>query len=173
MRIAILLSALSLIAAAPGGDASTLAIARGHSVTVQISGAAFNTSAPAPAQVAPFEAAAVNTLWQTGKYKVGARSTGAGRDGVPETPSIAPDQIKLKMVEYPAGQTMLAVENGYAQGFVYHAVMYRGDRPQPTTVCLVMPGKRTMEHWPFKIDRLELSALRLVDWKPGDAMPCQ
>ncbi|MEP9358265.1 hypothetical protein [Sphingomonas sp. KR3-1] len=173
MRIAIPIAALTLVAAAPAADAPVLNIARGQTVTVQIAGSGFTAAAPIQAEVAPFEAAAVNTLWQTGKYKVGSVGTGAGHDGVPETPPIAPDRIKLKMVEYPAGQTMLAVENGYAQSFVYRAVMHRGGGAQPTTVCLVMPGKRTMEHWPFKIDRLELRDLHLVDWKRGDAMPCQ
>lgn len=170
MRIAIPIAALALIAAA---DAPVLDIADGHSVSLQITDSGFSASAPAPAEIAPFEAAATNTLWQGGTYKVGSVGTGAGHDGVPETPPIAPNQIKLKMVDYPTGQTLLAVENGYGKALVYHAVMHLGRDTQATTVCLVQPGKRTMEHWPFKIDRLELSGLRLVDWKKGDPTPCQ
>lgn len=170
MRIAIPIAALALIAAA---DAPVLDIADGHSVSLQITDSGFSASAPAPAEIAPFEAAATNTLWQSGTYKVGSVGTGAGHDGVPETPPIAPNQIKLKMVDYPTGQTLLAVENGYDKALVYHAVMHLGGDTQATTVCLVKPGKRTMEHWPFKIDRLELSGIRLIDWKTGDPTPCQ
>lgn len=172
MRIVVSIAALALVAAAPVADAPVLEIADGQSVMAQVTDSGFSASAPAPAEIAPFEAAATNTLWQSGTYKVGSVGTGAGHDGVPETPPIAPDQIKLKMVDYPKGQTLLAVENGYAKALVYHAVMHRGGGAQKTTVCLVMPGKRTMEHWPFKIDQLELSDLHLVDWKHGDAMPC-
>jgi hypothetical protein len=171
--VAMLASALVLIAAAPGQDDSpALVIERGHSLAVRIDGTTVLATPAAADTIAPFEAAATNTLWQTGKYKVGSVGTGPGRDGVPPTPPIVPDQVKLKMVEYPKGETLLAVENGYSRAFVYHAQMIRDKDAMPTTVCLVIPGKRTIEHWPFQIRQLVLRDIHLTDWKPGDPMQC-
>jgi hypothetical protein len=69
--------------------------------------------------------------------------------------------------------TLLMISNGYGDALRYQAVMRRGDRSAPTDVCLVMPGKPGYEHWPFPIERLDLTALRLVPWKPEDGIICQ
>jgi hypothetical protein len=154
MRTTILISAIALTAAAPAGDA-TLGLARGQSVTVQVTSGGVTAAKPMPAKIAPFEQAAANM-----------QAPG-------EVPSITADRIKFKLVEYAAGQTVLAVENGYARGLAYHAVLHRGAETQSTMVCLVKPGMRAMERWPFAVDRVELSDLHLVDWKQGDPAPCQ
>jgi hypothetical protein len=50
--------------------------------------------------------------------------------------------------------------------------MRRGEKSAPTDVCLVIPGKSSSEHWPFQLDRLDLSDMRLVAWKSGDEVSC-
>lgn len=152
MRIAISIAALALIAAA---DAPTLDIARDRGVTVQVLGNGFTATAPAAAKLAPFEA-------DVADFKLPG-----------DLPPVTPDRVKFKLIGYPAGQTLLAVENGYAKALAYHAVLHLGGETRSTMVCVVKPGKRAMERWPFAVDRVELSALRLADRKEGAPAPCQ
>jgi hypothetical protein len=93
-----------------------------------------------------------------------------------KAPPVAAGRVRLTLREV-AGKTphdaMLSIENGYDRGFRYRAVMRRGTRSAPTDVCMVLPGKPGFEHWPFQIDAVDLADLRLVAWKPGDALPCE
>jgi hypothetical protein len=67
---------------------------------------------------------------------------------------------------------MLTIENGYNRSFRYRAVMHRRDRSAPTDVCEVMANKPGFEHWPYQIEWLELSDLRLETPLP-DQLRCQ
>jgi hypothetical protein len=69
--------------------------------------------------------------------------------------------------------TLLAIGNGYEGALRYRAVMRRGERSAATDVCLVMPGKPGYEHWPYQIDRLDLTDVRLVPWKQEDGLTCE
>jgi hypothetical protein len=89
--------------------------------------------------------------------------------------AVAPDRLRITLREVAARgahDTLLVLENGYGEALRYTATLHRGDRAAPTDVCLVLPGKRGYEYWPYPIDRIDLRALRLVPWKPQDGVPC-
>lgn len=87
-------------------------------------------------------------------------------------PHPQPGQVALRMFVVDGRATILVVENGYHQALVYRARELRGGRSQPTDVCIVIPAKSGYEHWPYRIDRLDLSDFRFVAWKAGDQVPC-
>ena len=179
MRNLMLIAAAALAAAAPGRTQAPadLSIASGEMVVVRIGddgGLTLVRRGPAP-PMAPYARAEMEAMAKvtvpagTKAPAVGFRSPGAR--AIP----IAPDEVALALYDAPARtphDSLLAIENGYGRGFVYRAVMRRGERSAATDVCLVMPGKRGFEYWPFQMDRIDLSQLRLVPWKPGDAVPC-
>ncbi|MBB4838042.1 hypothetical protein HNP52_001093 [Sphingomonas kyeonggiensis] len=68
---------------------------------------------------------------------------------------------------------MLVIQNGYAQALVYRARITARGQAAPTDVCLVMPGKPSIEHWPYAISAIEVSDFTLVPWKPEDGVPCE
>jgi hypothetical protein len=69
-------------------------------------------------------------------------------------------------------ETLLLLENGYDSGFRYRAQMVRGERTEPTDVCMVLPRLRGYEHWPYSIDRINLSEFALVPYRAGTAPAC-
>lgn len=88
-------------------------------------------------------------------------------------PAIAPGRIEIVFVVIGDKDSVLLILNGYDQGLTYRATITARGRSAPTDVCLVMPGKRGYEHWPYAIDKVELTALTLVDWSPEDGVPCK
>ncbi|NUQ18340.1 MAG: hypothetical protein HOP95_07790 [Sphingomonas sp.] len=75
-------------------------------------------------------------------------------------------QLTMRRVPGPTAEspqnTALFISNGYGSTFAYHAVMSRDGRPKPTDVCEVPPKFPGLEQWPYPIDQLDLSDLRLV-----------
>lgn len=125
----------------------------------------------------------MNAFEATSLREMAATQVPAGTGSLPpveitgrQAPSLAPGRIRLTLRDV-AGKTphdaMLSVENGYDRGFRYRAVMRRGTRSAATDVCLVLPGRHGFEHWPFPLDAIDLSALRLVPWKEGDPLTCE
>jgi len=162
-------------AQAPAG----VSIAAGEEVVVRIVGAGrveVVSRGPAP-PMTPFDAYSLADLVAT-KAPPGATTLppkvflkGEG----PPPPPAARGVIRLVLRDVVGAtrhDALLLIENGYEQGFRYRALMRRGERSAPTDVCLIMPGKPGHEHWPYQIDRLDLSDLRLVPWKPEDGLPC-
>jgi ABC-type amino acid transport substrate-binding protein len=91
-----------------------------------------------------------------------------------KVPDIRPNSVRLTFRAVAGGsEAMLWIENGYDGAFRYRAVMHRGERSAPTDVCQVMPKKPGAEHWPFQIERLELSEARLEPWQDGQGIRCQ
>jgi hypothetical protein len=172
-RCALGCAALSFAPAARGRPADGVAIATGEALEVRLDDSTLSISARAAGELQDFEAAAAGGLWEGGSYKVGTIAVKPGQGGVPSAPAPAPDVIRFKLVSYPEGQSLLAVENGYDRALVYRARLVRGGRLSPTTVCLVQPGRRTLEHWPYRVDGLQLDRLRLVPWRQGDEIPCK
>ncbi|HYD25634.1 MAG TPA: hypothetical protein VEB68_12645 [Croceibacterium sp.] len=70
-------------------------------------------------------------------------------------------------------ETLLVLENGYDQALRYRALMTRGRSNQPTDVCIVLPRLRGYEHWPYRIDRLDLRGFALVPYGEGTAPVCE
>jgi len=107
--------------------------------------------------IAPGETVTVRVAdGQTG-FIVVERSQG----GVPRGRR-AGDTVRFSFSEQD-GNAMLNVENGYAEAFDYRARIHVGSRSARTSICTVMPRISTMEVWPDRIDRIELSEPRLSD----------
>jgi hypothetical protein len=184
MRMLLILAATALAGAAAQVPPPTppvpprVSVGTGQSVVVRlVSGGAVSVESRGPA-VAMIDydrgtiAGLVAAPVPEGDVKMPAEPIGGGAS---PPPPVRPGSIRFTLRDLPGKSphdAVLVVENGYAQGLRYRAVMRRGDRSAATDVCLVMPGKRSYEHWPYQIDRLDLSDLTLVPWKPEDGLPC-
>ena len=76
--------------------------------------------------------------------------------------------MRVRFLSIAGQHSLLVIENGYDRAIAYRAQMIRGNEARPTDVCIVMPHKHGFEHWPFVIDRLEISEMHFVDWRIGD-----
>jgi len=95
-------------------------------------------------------------------------------DRLPPAPEPVAGKLRFRFVQVPgADHALLVVDNGYAKGLLYRARITSNGRTGPTDVCLVMPGKGGVEHWPYAIASIELSGFELVDWTPEDGVPCK
>jgi len=83
-----------------------------------------------------------------------------------------PGVVRVTLVMLPTRQTILYVENGYDQQLSYAAALEGGPRPGPTDVCTVRPHSFGVEQWPYLIDHIDLSALKLSPWRDGDQIVC-
>ena len=89
-------------------------------------------------------------------------------------PPVARGEIRFSFIALgERNDTLLIVENGYDRGLRYRAVMSRGSRSEPTDVCVVVPGRRGYEHWPYPIDRIDLGTMTLVPYREGDVPTCE
>ena len=93
-------------------------------------------------------------------------------EAMPPAPPVAPGEIRLHFHLIADRQAFLVVENGYDRAIVYRARMTLGEQSRPTDVCLVVPAQRGYEHWPHRIDRLDLTGFAFADWREGDPIPC-
>jgi hypothetical protein len=106
----------------------------------------------------------------------GANAVAIQSTGVAAAP-LAAGVIRLSMfaVTERDGRpgTLLVLENGYGQALRYRANMVRGRRSEPTDVCTVLPRLRGYEHWPYRIDRLDLTGFELVPYRDGTPPVCE
>jgi len=97
-----------------------------------------------------------------------------GGDRLPLAPEPEAGKLRFRFLQVPGtDHALLVVDNGYAKGLLYRAQITSNGRTGPTDVCLVMPGKGGVEHWPYAIASIEVSGFELVDWKPEDGVPCK
>ena len=124
--------------------------------------------------LSPFDAAAVRELLTNHSYAGGPIAAPLREEqGLPTPDPVAAGQVRLRFIRMPADHTLLVIENGFQSGLRYRAKMKRGKTVEPTDVCTVLPLKRSYEHWPYKIDRLELSAFALFPMKESDPPICE
>lgn len=91
----------------------------------------------------------------------------------PGMPNPAANRIRFRFVPFAAGsQSLLIVENGISQSYMYKARIGRGDRSMITDVCQLVPEKRNVEHWPYQIDWIEISEVRVVSYEEGKPLLC-
>ena len=86
---------------------------------------------------------------------------------------ISGDSVRVQMFSIAGQHGMLVIENGQGRALVYRARITAHGRTAPTDVCVVLPGRRSFEHWPYVIERLELSNFRFIAWAPGRAPTCE
>jgi len=125
-----------------------------------------------PATWTPFELAVARHLVAGIGVDSGSSATLREHEDLPPLPAIAPGLVRLRIFQIAGRQTVLFIENGEDRALVYRATMTRSGRDAPTDVCLVPAHNFANEHWPYPIDQLSLSDLRLVEWNGGDTVPC-
>jgi hypothetical protein len=168
----------ALVAMPIAAQAQSVTIARGEAVTLSLDEAGTTTREierkPDP-QASAFETAA------SAKFTAGAFDGATGANGQAMTdaqmgaaaPRAQPNTIALHFLRtLGKDQSLLVITNGYDRGMVYRATMRVKGQSRATDVCLVMPGKIGLEHWPFPIEALNLSDMKLVPWKPEDGIAC-
>ncbi|MGN6819217.1 MAG: hypothetical protein ACTHJR_11175 [Sphingomonas sp.] len=167
--------AAMLLLAPVAAMAQTVTIKRGETVTLAVDDTGPRVVERAATAPTNFEIVG-SAEAQRGDYDqaVGPNFQPMGKTGAGAlAPKPEAGKIVLRFIRTPGkDQSLLSIQNGYDQALVYRAVMHVGKDAQPTDVCLVAPGKLGIEHWPFAIDTLDLSDLRLVAWKAGDPVPC-
>ncbi|MCW3846721.1 hypothetical protein OF829_05680 [Sphingomonas sp. LB-2] len=177
MRGLIFFAALAM--AVPASAQVTLT--PGQGVTVAVSaGGKVSAERVHPAALAPDDLEAVGMLRDS--YPAIQKSQSDPKGVLPAIPMrnsrvpagpIKPDRIEIVFEVIDGKDSVLAIRNGYGQGLTYRAQITARGRTAPTDVCLVMPGKRGYEHWPYAIDRIELTELTLADWTPDQGIPCR
>jgi hypothetical protein len=169
------------ILAATTATAQTVSLHPGESVTLRFENGkpVVERTAPAP-PMTKFDAYA---LWRAETQNVppGVKTVPPGfimqEEGPPDPPAITPDRVELTMRQVPgpvAGSrlhTALTIRNGYTATFEYRAAMVVQDHTGPTDVCQVPSKLPGLEHWPYPIEQLDLSDLRLAP--ASDRISCQ
>lgn len=155
----------------------TVTIARGQAVVLHFDegGGAVLVERAVAAPLTPFERRVATDL-SNGVYDhaVGSVSAPMTADDDVRPAPVAPYEVRIKFAPAPNGvDTMLMIENGYDQAFGYRAIMTIDGASETTDVCLVRPVLRGFEHWPYRIDSIELRVMRLQPWREGDRVVCE
>ncbi|HET9231300.1 MAG TPA: hypothetical protein VFO00_08420 [Vitreimonas sp.] len=107
-------------------------------------------------------------------------TAGMGQNTIPmigtaadSSEDIETNRIKVRFLIVAPSDSVLVITNGYGQAVSYRASILVNDHSAPTDVCTVLPTMHGVEHWPYLIDRIELSDMRLIPWRQGDAPHCE
>jgi hypothetical protein len=133
-----------------------------------------------PARLSDYDRAAVRELLLNHPDAVGPNPAihTEGDGHLPDPPPVEPGSIRISFQAVAADgkeqeSRLLLLENGYGRGLVYRATITHDGRSEPTDVCVVPPGIRGYEHWPYAIGRIDLRELRLVPLREGDPLTCE
>ena len=175
MRMAVA-AALFALAAAPA--AAQVTVAAGEAVTVRVAEDAKTAPDILERSPAQWNALDVESARQLVSLDAAGDPAASGPNMIPvfsdtPAPPIPTGALRFKILSIAGRHTILVIENGLEQGLVYRATLSSGGQEAATDVCLVMPNRRGYEHWPYPIDRIVLSDLRLVAWQEGDPVPCE
>lgn len=180
MRLILAAAALWTLAACaaapePANDRATVGL--GESVLARVEGAAVQVIERTPAgALTPFEQRAAGHLG-SGHYDWASGPTAAPMTAHPDDPPPAPvraNAVRIRFMAVPGrNETLLVIENGYDRAFVYRALITVRGRTEATDVCLVRPGLRGIEHWPYAIERIEIYEVTLQPWQDGDRVSCR
>ena len=162
----------------PASAQGPVSIAPGESLLLQVSdrGSATVEARGAAPALTPFDTRAVRDMVGSPTPPSGtiAPARGINDEGAKAVPP-APGRLRVTFRTLPgksAKDSVLAVENGYELAVRYRVVIHVGPRSGATDVCIVPPGKRGYEHWPYAIDRLDVGGFQFVAWKEGDPITC-
>ena len=87
---------------------------------------------------------------------------------------VANEQVRFSFVQIASsGDTLLIIRNGFRQSFAYKARIGIAGKAGMTDVCQVLPGLGSLEHWPYKIDWIEITAIHSAAWQEGDRPRCE
>lgn len=177
MRSAAILFASCLIVApvaVQAQDKVRIAIGQDVVFTVDANGATI-AETKAAGSPTPYEAA-VGAEFSRGEHAdaMGPNGKPMTNDGTrPPAPVPASDRIRVRFTPVAGnGHSLLVIENGYRGALAYRATMFTPGA-KPTDVCLVMPGKVGVEHWPYPIAAIEMRQIRLIPWTPENGLTCE
>jgi hypothetical protein len=176
MRISAWIPAITVLAVSAPAAAQGIRLAPGEEAAFALGDGTPIALKRSPATPSPFEVAAGRHL---AKLPTPAAPVTQGMpirrdDVIPPAPVPAANLLRFRLLGVAGtDHTLLVVENGYAQAMTYRATITVAGKPQATDVCLVMPGKPSVEHWPYAITAVELSGFQLVAWRPEDGIPCK
>jgi hypothetical protein len=164
------------LAAGPARAADTISLRPGEAVTVVIDdgGRASVEEGGAARPMSDEDKAMVRDLLVNHPEAFGPRAAiiTAG-EGKP-VPSVSRGEVHFSFMTFGEGNDrLLIVENGYGRGLRYRAIMHRNGRAEPTDVCIVIPERRSYEHWSYPIERIDLSAIALVPYRDGEVPTCE
>lgn len=71
------------------------------------------------------------------------------------------------------GESVLVFQNASDRLLTYRARITAGGQTQTTDVCQVLPLKAGYEHWPYPIDKIELSGFELGSWDGATPPTCE
>ena len=114
-------------------------------------------AAPAPAPNALSIAPAETVTARVSDDSTGFVELSRGPGSAASEGDAAPDTIRFVFTA-DGDKRMLTIHNGYAKALHFKAVMHRGNRSAPTSICTILPHIASFEMWPHPVDRLELSA---------------
>lgn len=175
MRRLALLSLLALAAPAAAQEIPTLSLAPGEALTLHFDdGGRVGSPERGIASWTPIDLVAARQLAGTTPPDAPVNYTVPVEAPDSVRPQIIPgDVVRLRMFSIAGQHTMLVIENGQQRALVYRARITAHGRTAPTDVCVVLPGRRSFEHWPYVIERVELSDFRFIPWAPGTAPTCE
>jgi len=168
-------AALAACASTPAAAPSGVSLAPGEGVTVEFDpagGPRIVARTDRPASLSDRERDMLGGV-RDNPAAMGANSVRVAGDGYVASQPVTHNRIEFRLLVVPPHDTVLMIDNGYEQGLIYRAAILVNDRSTPTDVCLVMPSRHGVEHWPYLIDHIELSDLTLRPWRDGDAVPCE
>ena len=146
-------------------------IAMGTEVTLALEG---TPGASKPAKITP-DAFETETGAQFARGDHGEAMGPVAKPITGPAPSATPGLVRLRLTPI-AGEkpgSLLVIANGYDRAFVWRAQIRVNGKIQPTDVCLVLPKKTGVEHWPYPVERVVVSKMRLEPWKPEDGVRCE
>lgn len=169
-----MMAAAAMAVAVPASAQVTLESGQGVTVTIDASGKA-ELGKVHPAALGPHDLEALDQMRIA--YKVLEPTEGVMppvmMSGDVAMPEITPGRVEIAFVVIGEKDSVLVLLNGYDEALTYRARIKVMTRTGPTDVCLVVPGKRGYEHWPYKIDHIELTDFKLEPWQPGDKVTCR
>ncbi|NYT41558.1 hypothetical protein HZY97_12370 [Sphingomonas sp. R-74633] len=168
--------AVATMAIASPALAQGITLEKGEEAMLAIDDGGTADAARGPATPTPFEVAVGRQLSGIAPPKAPVTEGVPMQNGtgLPDAPVPEAGQLRFRFLPVPGtDHSLLIIHNGYGQALRYRASITRAGKAQPTDVCLVIPGKVGVEFWPFAITAIEVSAFRLVPWKPADGAPCE
>lgn len=170
--------ALAMAFIAAPAVAQTIALGPEEAVTVRMDESGRSAAAVADRRQAAWTEfdLAVARNFVRGEYDAGVGPNSVPTlegSGLPDSPAIVPNQVRMRFMHIAGRHALLIVENGYDRALVYRAHITLNGETRPTDVCVVLPNGRSSEHWPAPLGRISLSDLRLEEWQEGQPPTCE
>jgi hypothetical protein len=86
---------------------------------------------------------------------------------------IPADEVRVRFLSIGDQHSLLVVENGQARALRYRARMKLEGQIKPTDVCIVLPRQPGYEHWPDRLESIELFDFEFVPWQEGSLPTCE